>query len=38
MEMEVNPLDQDADLFEGVDLLRNLIQTIIHFQPGRRAA
>ena len=38
MEMEVNPLDRDADLFEGVDLLRNLIQTIIHFQPGRRAA
>ena len=36
MEMEVNPLDQDVDLFEGVDLLRNLIQTII--QPGRRAA
>jgi hypothetical protein len=38
MEMEVNPLDQDADLFEGVDLLRNLIQSIVHFQPGRRAA
>jgi hypothetical protein len=38
MEMEVNPLDQDVDLFEGVDLLRNLIQTIVHFQPGRRPA
>ena len=33
MEMEVNPLDQDVDLFEGVDLLRNLIQTIVHFNP-----
>jgi hypothetical protein len=29
MEMEANPLDQDVDLFEGVDLLRNLIQRIV---------
>lgn len=28
VEMAVNPLDPSADLFEGVDLLRNLIATI----------
>src|SRR5271170_931863 len=38
MEMEVTPVDQDVDLFEGVDLLRNLIQTIVYFHPSRRAA
>jgi Iron-containing redox enzyme len=38
MEMEVNPPDSNTDLFEGVHLLRNLIQTIIHPQPGQRAA
>jgi hypothetical protein len=29
-EMAVNPIDPSADLFEGVDLLRTLIQTIIY--------
>ena len=30
VEMAVNPIDPSADLFEGVDLLRTLIQTIIY--------
>ena len=30
VEMAVNPIDSSTDLFEGVDLLRTLIQTIIH--------
>jgi hypothetical protein len=30
VEMAVSPLDSSTDLFEGVDLLRALIQTIIH--------
>jgi hypothetical protein len=38
MEMDVNPLDPDADLFEGADLLRNLIQTIVHVQPVQHTA
>jgi hypothetical protein len=38
LEMEVNPLDRDLDIFEGVDLLRNLIQTIIYLQPSQRSA
>jgi hypothetical protein len=29
-EMEVNPLDPEADIFEGVYLLRTLIQTIVY--------
>jgi hypothetical protein len=29
IEMEAKPLSPDADLFEGVDLLRNLIQKIV---------
>ena len=29
-ETEVNPLDPEADLFEGVELLRNLIHTIVY--------
>jgi hypothetical protein len=29
-EMAVNPIDPSTDLFEGVDLLRTLIRTIIH--------
>ena len=29
-ELAVNPIDPSTDLFEGVDLLRTLIQTIIH--------
>ena len=29
-ELAVDPIDPSADLFEGVDLLRTLIQTIIH--------
>jgi len=32
-ELAVDPIDPSTDLFEGVDLLRTLIQTIIH---GRR--
>ena len=30
VEMAVNPIDPSTDLFEGVDLLRTLIQTVIH--------
>ena len=30
VEMALNPIDPSTDLFEGVDLLRALIQTIIH--------
>jgi hypothetical protein len=30
VEMAVSPIDSSTDLFEGVDLLRTLIQTIIH--------
>jgi hypothetical protein len=29
-EIAVNPIDPGMDPFEGVDLLRTLIQTIIH--------
>jgi hypothetical protein len=32
-EMAINPLEPGTDIFEGVYLLRNLIQTIIHYQP-----
>jgi len=28
--MAVNPIDPEADLFEGVDLLRTLIDAIVH--------
>ena len=37
VEMAVNPIDPTTDLFEGVDLLRTLIQTVIH-GPGEKAA
>lgn len=37
-ELAVNPIDPPADLFEGVDLLRTLIQTIIHGRGERLAA
>jgi hypothetical protein len=30
LEMAVNPIDPEADLFEGVDLLRTLIDAIVH--------
>jgi Iron-containing redox enzyme len=30
VEMALNPIDPSTDLFEGVDLLRTLIRTIIH--------
>ena len=30
VEMAVDPIDPSTDLFEGVDLLRTLIQTVIH--------
>jgi hypothetical protein len=30
LEMAINPIGQDADLFEGVDLLRTLINAIVH--------
>lgn len=33
-----NPLDPDKDVFEGVDLLRTLIETIVFYQPGNLAA
>jgi len=32
IEMEANPLSPDADLFEGVDLLRNLLKKIVFFR------
>ena len=37
-EMAVNPLDPSADLFEGVDLLRTLIQRINHLDATTAAA
>jgi hypothetical protein len=30
LEMAINPIDRNADLFEGVDLLRTLINAIVH--------
>ena len=30
LEMAINPISSDADLFEGVDLLRTLINAIVH--------
>jgi hypothetical protein len=38
VEMTHNPLDSETDLFEGVDLLRTLIQTIVHPQTDKIAA
>jgi hypothetical protein len=38
VEMAVNPIDSSTDLFEGVDLLRTLIQTIIHGRGAQVAA
>jgi hypothetical protein len=32
-EMAINPLEPGADVLEGVYLLRNLIETIVHHQP-----
>ena len=37
-ETEVNPLDPSADIFEGVYLLRSLIQTIVFGQAAKLAA
>jgi Iron-containing redox enzyme len=37
-EMEVNPLESGADIFEGVYLLRNLIQTVVYGQADKLAA
>jgi hypothetical protein len=37
-EMEVNPLDPGADIFEGVYLLRSLIQTIVFGQTDKLPA
>jgi hypothetical protein len=37
-EMAVNPLDPTADLFEGVDLLRTLLQRINRVDEGKLAA
>jgi hypothetical protein len=37
-EMAVNPLDPSEDLFEGVDLLRILIQRVNHVDEGKLAA
>jgi hypothetical protein len=37
-ELAVNPIDSSADLFEGVDLLRTLIQRIIHGHGEKLAA
>ncbi len=33
VEMQAYPLQPDVDLFEGVDLLRNLLERIVHFRP-----
>jgi hypothetical protein len=38
VEMAVNPMDSSVDPFEGVDLLRTLIQTIIHGRTNQHAA
>ena len=38
VEMALNPIDPSTDLFEGVDLLRTLIQTIIHGRSEKVAA
>jgi hypothetical protein len=38
LEMEAKPLPPEKDMFEGVDLLRTLIQTIIHGQANALAA
>jgi hypothetical protein len=38
VEMKTYPLGPDVDLFEGADLLRNLIQRIVHPQPDSLAA
>ncbi len=35
VEMEARPLSPDIDLFEGVDLLRNLVQKIVFFRPNQ---
>jgi hypothetical protein len=37
LEMAINPISQDADLFEGVDLLRTLIIAIVQ-GPNQSAA
>jgi hypothetical protein len=37
-EMEVNPLDSDLDLFEGVELLRTLVNTINYGKADKVAA
>jgi hypothetical protein len=38
LEMAVNPISPDADLFEGVDLLRTLIVTIVQGPTANAAA
>ncbi len=38
VEMQAYPLQMDLDLFEGVDLLRSLIERIVHFQSDALAA
>ena len=38
VEMALNPIDPSTDLFEGVDLLRTLIRTIIHGRGEKVAA
>ena len=38
IEMAVNPLDPGQDLYEGVNLLRTLMQTIVDGQPAEVAA
>jgi hypothetical protein len=38
VEMAVNPVDSSVDPFEGVDLLRTLIETIIHGRSNQLAA
>lgn len=37
-EIEVNPLNPDADVFEGVELLRSLLQTIVYGKAQKLAA
>jgi hypothetical protein len=38
IEMEVNPLNEDQDLFEGVNLLRSLMETVVFNGTTARAA
>jgi hypothetical protein len=38
MEMALDPIDPSDNLYEGIDLLRNLIRTIVHSVPATKSA